>query len=102
MAYPELRGLGPAAGVRQLVLDGEIVLVSGPAGQLRGAAAADARVTSAAEAAQMARRTPVVYLAFDLLYLDWRPTLDLPYRQRPLACAYWLSRIAHCSAISTR
>src|SRR5207237_564225 len=30
----------------------------------------------------MARRTPVVYLAFDLLYLDWRPTLDLPYRQR--------------------
>ncbi len=39
-------------------------------------------VTSAAEAAQLARRTPVTYLAFDLLYLDWRPVTELPYRQR--------------------
>jgi bifunctional non-homologous end joining protein LigD len=81
VAYPELRGLGPAAGSRRLVLDGEIVAFD------RGRPSFEAlqpriHVTSAAEAAQMARRTPVVYLAFDLLHLDWRPTLDLPYRQR--------------------
>lgn len=81
VAYPELRGLGPAAGPRQLVLDGEIVAFD------RGRPSFETlqpriHVTSAAEAAQMARRTPVVYVAFDLLYLDWRPTLDLPYRQR--------------------
>jgi bifunctional non-homologous end joining protein LigD len=81
VAYPELRGLGPAAGARQLVLDGEIVAFDGGRPSFE-ALQPRIHVTSAAEAAQMARRTPVVYLAFDLLYLDWRPTLDLPYRQR--------------------
>ena len=81
VAYPELRGLGPAAGPRQLVLDGEIVAFAGGRPSFE-ALQPRIHVTSAAEAAQMARRTPVVYVAFDLLYLDWRPTLDLPYRQR--------------------
>jgi bifunctional non-homologous end joining protein LigD len=81
VAYPELRGLGPAAGPRQLVLDGEIVAFDGGRPSFE-ALQPRIHVTSAVEAAQMARRTPVVYLAFDLLYLDWRPTLDLPYRQR--------------------
>jgi bifunctional non-homologous end joining protein LigD len=39
-------------------------------------------VTSAAEAAQLAGQIPVTYLVFDLLYLDWRPVTELPYRQR--------------------
>ena len=81
VAYPELRGLGPAAGARRLVLDGEIVAFEGGRPSFE-ALQPRIHVTSAAEAAQLARRTPVVYLAFDLLYLDWRPTLDLPYRQR--------------------
>jgi bifunctional non-homologous end joining protein LigD len=81
VAYPELRGLGPAAGPRRLVLDGEIVAFNGGRPSFE-ALQPRIHVTSAAEAAQMARRIPVVYLAFDLLYLDWRPTLDLPYRQR--------------------
>ena len=81
VAYPELRGLGPAAGPRQLVLDGEIVAFAGGRPSFE-TLQPRIHVTSAAEAAQMARRTPVVYVAFDLLYLDWRPTLDLPYRQR--------------------
>ena len=81
VAYPELRGLGPAAGRRQIVLDGEIVAFD------RGRPSFEAlqprmHVTSAPEAAELARRTPVTYLAFDLLYLDWRPTVDLPYRER--------------------
>ena len=81
VAYPELRALGPAVGSRQLILDGEIVAFD------RGRPSFEAlqprmHVTSAAEAAYLAPRTPVTFLAFDLLYLDWRPTLELPYRQR--------------------
>ena len=81
VAYPELRALGPAVGPRQLILDGEIVAFD------RGRPSFEAlqqrmHVTSAAEAAQLAGRTPVTFLAFDLLYLDWRPILELPYRQR--------------------
>ncbi len=81
VAYPELRALGPAVGSRQLVLDGEIVAFDGGRPSFE-ALQTRMHVTSAAEAAQLVGRTPVTYLAFDLLYLDWRPTLDLPYQQR--------------------
>ena len=81
VAYPELRGLGPAAGSRQLVLDGEVVAFDGGRPSFE-ALQPRMHVTSAAEAAILARRTPVTYLVFDLLFLDWRPTTDLPYRER--------------------
>ena len=81
VAYPELRGLGPAAGSRTVVLDGEIVAFDGGRPSFE-ALQPRMHVTSAADAARLARRTPVTYVVFDLLYLDWRPTLELPYRQR--------------------
>ncbi len=80
-AYPELRALGPAAGPRQLVLDGEIVAFDGGRPSFE-ALQPRMHVTSPAQAAQLAGTTPVTYLVFDLLHLDWRPTLELPYRQR--------------------
>jgi bifunctional non-homologous end joining protein LigD len=80
-AYPELRGLGRAAGPGQLVLDGEVVAFDGGRPSFE-ALQPRMHVTSAAEAAVLARRTPVTYLVFDLLFLDWRPTTDLPYEKR--------------------
>jgi bifunctional non-homologous end joining protein LigD len=79
--YPELRALGPAAGDRQLVLDGEIVAFASGRPSFE-ALQPRMHVSDAAEAARLARGTPVTYLVFDLLHLDWRPTLDLPYRER--------------------
>ena len=81
--YPELRGLGPALGVTQVVLDGEII-APGDDGRpdperldvRRRAAGSEASVRRAAE------RAPVAYMAYDLLFLDGHPTLDLPYVER--------------------
>jgi bifunctional non-homologous end joining protein LigD len=79
--YPELRALGPATKDRQLVLDGEIVAFASGRPSFE-ALQPRMHVSDAAEAVRLARHTPVTYLVFDLLHLDWRPTLDLPYRQR--------------------
>lgn len=79
--YPELRALGAAAGTRQMVLDGEIVAFEGGRPSFE-ALQPRMHVTHPAQAAQLASRIPVTYLVFDLLHLDWRPTIGLPYQQR--------------------
>jgi bifunctional non-homologous end joining protein LigD len=81
VAYPELRGLGAAAGSRQVVLDGEIVAFDGGRPSFE-ALQQRMHVTSAAQAARLVGEVPVAYLVFDLLHLDGRPVLELPYRQR--------------------
>ncbi len=81
--YPELRALGPALGVTQVVLDGEII-APGDDGRpdrrrleaRRKAAGSDASFRRAAE------RAPVAYMAYDLLFLEGRPTVELPYTER--------------------
>jgi bifunctional non-homologous end joining protein LigD len=79
--YPELRGVGEQLGSTEVLLDGEIVALTGG----RPSFAALQRrmhVTDAAQARRLAERHPVTLLVFDLLHLDGRPCLDLPYRQR--------------------
>ena len=81
VAYPELGGLGAAAGARQLVLDGEIVAFDAGRPSFE-ALQQRMHVASAAQAGRLAGQVPVAYLVFDLLHLDWRPTLELPYTKR--------------------
>ena len=80
-AYPELDGLGAAAGARQLALDGEIVAFDAGRPSFE-ALQQRMHVASAAQAARLAGQVPVAYLVFDLLHLDGRPTLELPYTKR--------------------
>lgn len=80
-AYPELLALGPATRGRQLALDGEIVAF-GEGRPSFEALQPRIHVTEPAQAAHLASRIPVTYLVFDVLHLDGRPTLALPYRQR--------------------
>jgi bifunctional non-homologous end joining protein LigD len=80
-AYPELAGLGPAAHGRPMVLDGEIVAF-GDGRPSFETLQPRIHVSSPAQAAALAVQVPVTYLVFDLLYLDGRPTVALPYRQR--------------------
>ncbi|PPJ22001.1 hypothetical protein C5E45_13140 [Nocardia nova] len=79
-AWPELAGLAPAAP--PIVVDGEIV-----------AFAADGRTSFAALQPRMHQRNPAMiraltrsvpatYLIFDLLHIDDRPLIHLPYEQR--------------------
>jgi bifunctional non-homologous end joining protein LigD len=80
--YPELRALGPALGARDAVLDGEVVAFDDggrPSFELL-----QSRMNLASEAAVRRRMAdcPVTYLIFDLLYLDGRSLVDLPYTER--------------------
>jgi bifunctional non-homologous end joining protein LigD len=82
VAYPELAGLGAASTHKQLLLDGEVVVFGDDGWPEFEALQPRMHVTSAAQAKLLAGQTPVTYLVFDLLQLDGRSLLDLPYSQR--------------------
>lgn len=80
--YPELGGLARETGRRQVLLDGEIVAF-GPDGHPDFEALQPRmHVSSAQQAKRLAATAPVAYLAFDVLQLDGRPLLALPYAER--------------------
>jgi bifunctional non-homologous end joining protein LigD len=81
-AYPELRGLGPALGKHQALLDGEVVALSESGWPDFEALQPRMHVRSAEAARLLAAEYPVTYLIFDLLHLDGRPLLDAPYHER--------------------
>ncbi len=80
--YPELRALGEAMGGSQAVLDGEIVSFDGAGRPSFGRLQQRMHVTGAAEVRRLVTAVPAVYLVFDLLHLDGRPLVDLPYAER--------------------
>lgn len=80
--YPELAGLGAAAGVEQAVLDGEIVAFSGGGWPDFEALQQRMNISTAAQARAVAGQVPVSYLAFDLLWLDGKSLLEEPYAKR--------------------
>jgi bifunctional non-homologous end joining protein LigD len=69
--FPELGGLGPALGGRDAIVDGEVVGLDE-----RG------RPSFGALQRRGIRRPAIVYMIFDLLYLDTRSTTGLPYVER--------------------
>lgn len=80
--YPELRPLGEALGARPAVLDGEIVALdengrpSFERLQTRMGLVSDSAVR------RVMKETPVVYMLFDLLYLEGRNLMPLSYIER--------------------
>ncbi|HWF54675.1 MAG TPA: DNA ligase D [Solirubrobacteraceae bacterium] len=81
-SYPELRGLLEDLGMREAVLDGEIVAF-GPDGRPSfGLLQKRMHVSSPSAVRRLAASTPVVYAIFDLLYLDGESLLELPYDER--------------------
>jgi bifunctional non-homologous end joining protein LigD len=80
--YPELRALAGELGSTAAVLDGEVVAFDDagrPSFELL-----QSRINLASESAIRRRMNdcPVTYMAFDLLYLDGRTLMDLPYTER--------------------
>jgi bifunctional non-homologous end joining protein LigD len=81
-SFPEIRGLGELLGSRPAVLDGEIVAFDErgrPSFQLL-----QPRIHAAvaAKAKRLSEGQPVVYVLFDLLYLDGRLLVGQPYEER--------------------
>ncbi len=80
--YPEIRELERALGARQVVLDGELVALDDQGRPSFQRLQTRMHVTAASEVRRRQRDVPVTYMIFDLLFLDGRSLLDLPYEQR--------------------
>jgi bifunctional non-homologous end joining protein LigD len=81
-AYPEVRGLLRNLGMREAVLDGEIVAFDDKGRPSFERLQRRMHVTSPAAVRRLQSSIPVIYAIFDLLYLDGRSLLETPYRER--------------------
>jgi bifunctional non-homologous end joining protein LigD len=81
-SYPELRGLLGDLGMREAVLDGELVAFDEHGKPSFERLQRRMHVTSASAVRRLSSSTPVVYAIFDLLYLDGRVLMDAPYEER--------------------
>jgi bifunctional non-homologous end joining protein LigD len=83
-AYPEVRGILRDLGMRDAVLDGEIVAFdqSRPPRPSFERLQRRMHVTSPTSIRRLSGSMPVVYAIFDLLYLDGRSLMGLPYEER--------------------
>jgi bifunctional non-homologous end joining protein LigD len=79
--YPELRALGPALGATPAVLDGEIVAFDGERPSFERLQRR-MHVSNERAVRRLTSEVPVVYVLFDLLWLDGHSTLGLPYGER--------------------
>lgn len=80
--YPELQGLGEALGGHEAVLDGEIVALDARGRSSFQLLQGRLGVTSKGIVRQRMAEIPVIYVAFDLLYLDGQNAMPLPYEER--------------------
>ncbi len=81
-SYPELRGLQRDLGMREAVLDGEIVAFDDQGRPSFERLQRRMHVSSPSSVRRLASQIPVMYAIFDLLYLDGHSLMALPYRER--------------------
>jgi len=81
-SYPEVRGITRDLGMREAVLDGEIVAFDDEGKPSFERQQRRMHVTSASSVRKLAASTPVVYAIFDLLYLDGHTLMNRSYTER--------------------
>jgi bifunctional non-homologous end joining protein LigD len=79
--YPELRELGRALGTHEAVLDGEVVSFEAGRPSFQRLQRR-MHLTSEGQVRRLSQSEPVVYIVFDLLWLDGHSLLALPYEER--------------------
>jgi bifunctional non-homologous end joining protein LigD len=82
VSYPELRHAAEDLGSISAVLDGEIVAFDDTGRPSFGTLQQRMHVTDPNRAHRLAEEIPAVYMVFDVLFLDGRSAVDLPYHQR--------------------
>ena len=80
--FPELGRLQRQLGARRAVLDGEIVALDDQGRPSFQRLQARIHLTGSAEIARAAKAQPVIYMIFDLLYLDGESLMASDYRTR--------------------
>jgi len=81
-SYPEIARIDRSLGSHRAVLDGELVAFDADGRPSFGKLGQRMHVASREQARKLARRTPVTYLIFDLLWLDGHSLMGLPYAER--------------------
>jgi bifunctional non-homologous end joining protein LigD len=81
-SYPELRELGRSLGTTQVLLDGELVAFDAEGRPSFSRLQRRMHVDGNRLRRRLVDEVPVVYVIFDLLHLDGRSTLSLPYEER--------------------
>jgi bifunctional non-homologous end joining protein LigD len=80
--FPEVRRISRALGATEAVLDGEIVVL-GEGGKPREEALRERkRAGSESATRRLAKQQPATLMLYDVLFLDGRPTTELPYEDR--------------------
>jgi bifunctional non-homologous end joining protein LigD len=83
--FPAIRRIGRALGHREVILDGMIVPVDPTTGTVlhdRAGLTRRLNITSDSGARNAAKTAPVVFMAFDILWIEGRPITDLPWELR--------------------
>jgi bifunctional non-homologous end joining protein LigD len=80
--YPETRKLGPELGSREAVLDGELVTFDEQGRPSFQRLQSRMHLASESVIRRRMRDVPVTYMIFDLLYVEGRSTMGLPYEER--------------------
>jgi len=80
--YPELRAMAVHLGARRAILDGEVVAFDSAGRPSFELLQSRMHLASEAQVKRRVRDVPVTYVAFDLLWLEGRSMLALPYRDR--------------------
>jgi bifunctional non-homologous end joining protein LigD len=83
--YPEVWPLAEALGGRAAILDGEVVAFDDAGRPSFGVLQSRMHLTNAGEVRQRMIDTPVLYVLFDLLWLDGASLMKQPYRERRAA-----------------
>jgi bifunctional non-homologous end joining protein LigD len=83
--YPELRDLGREIGSREAILDGEIVAFGEDGRPSFQKLQSRMNVASEHSIRRLAASAPVVYVLFDVLFLDGHSLLGAPYDERRAA-----------------
>jgi bifunctional non-homologous end joining protein LigD len=81
-SYPEVRGLLRDLGMREAVLDGELVAFDESGNPSFERLQRRMHVTSSSALRRLSTSTPIAYAIFDVLYLDGRVLIDTPYEGR--------------------
>jgi bifunctional non-homologous end joining protein LigD len=81
-SFPELRALGEQFGSKQAVVDGEIVAFDDQGRPRFQRLQPRIHAADAHKAKRLAAEHPVVYVLFDLLYLDGHSLVAVPYVDR--------------------
>jgi len=84
-SFPELADIGEFLGMTTCVLDGEVVALGEDGRPSFSRLQHRMHVANQREARRRATSDPVSFVAFDLLYLDGRSLLALPYDERRAA-----------------